>query len=213
MGERLAFAAVGFVGSSGCLHRSQRGHAMSPVHRFACFLLAGAVFACGEESPAPTAPEADLASAAATAPVYTQVVAGGRHSCAIASNGQTYCWGAVALGAGASVFKCSKPVRVLGNHRFVQISAGTEHTCGVTAENRAYCWGDNFYGQLGDGTSANSRSTPVAVAGGRLFRTSGLEGITRARSTSRTRCSAGVTTAADSSGTAPWCRGPCPRRW
>lgn len=140
---------------------------MSTFQRFAGgLLLAAALFGCGSESP--TAPPADLATASAAA-VYTQVVAGGRHTCAIASNGRTYCWGVAALGAGA-VFKSSKPVRVLGNLGFVQISAGTEHTCGVTAENRAYCWGDNTYGQVGDGTSHTSRSTPVAVAGGHRFR-------------------------------------------
>jgi len=42
------------------------------------------------------------------------------------------------------------------------------HTCGETTQNRAYCWGDNYYGQLGDGTTTR-RLTPVAVAGGLFF--------------------------------------------
>jgi hypothetical protein len=55
---------------------------------------------------------------------------------------------------------------------FYQVSAGSFHTCGVTTDNRAFCWG--FYnlgpGQaLGDG-SPNASLTPVAVAGGLLFR-------------------------------------------
>jgi alpha-tubulin suppressor-like RCC1 family protein len=143
---------------------------MSPVRRLASALaLAAAASGCGDEAQAPTAPAADVAVAAATTAVYTQVVVGGRHTCAIASNSQTYCWGTGPLG-NATVSTSSKPVRVAGNLKFVQISAGTDHTCGVTAENRAYCWGDNFFGQVGDGTKQNYRMTPVAVGGGRLFR-------------------------------------------
>ena len=47
---------------------------------------------------------------------------------------------------------------------FYQVSAGGFYTCGVTTDNRAYCWGVAFYGQLGNGTTAQ-RSRPVAVAG------------------------------------------------
>jgi alpha-tubulin suppressor-like RCC1 family protein len=52
---------------------------------------------------------------------------------------------------------------------FRQISAGSGHTCGVTTDNRAYCWGWNEEGQLGDGTTTDSRR-PVAVAGNLRFR-------------------------------------------
>ncbi|MEP6688419.1 MAG: hypothetical protein ABJC36_08740 [Gemmatimonadales bacterium] len=143
---------------------------MSALRRLASALvMAAAVSGCGDEARTPTAPAADPAVTAAVAAVYTQVVVGGQHSCAIASNGQTYCWGKGPLG-NATVSISSTPVRVAGNLRFVQISAGTDHTCGVTAENRAYCWGDNFLGQVGDGTHFNARNTPVAVGGGRLFR-------------------------------------------
>jgi alpha-tubulin suppressor-like RCC1 family protein len=51
---------------------------------------------------------------------------------------------------------------------FRQVSAGGS-SCGVTTDNRAYCWGSNSVGQLGDGTTTQ-RLTPVAVAGGLLFR-------------------------------------------
>jgi alpha-tubulin suppressor-like RCC1 family protein len=53
---------------------------------------------------------------------------------------------------------------------FKQVSGGWFFTCGVTADHRAYCWGSNVYGGLGDGTSGNQRSAPVAVLGGLSFR-------------------------------------------
>jgi len=42
------------------------------------------------------------------------------------------------------------------------------HSCGVTTSGAAYCWGDNFFGQLGNGSSAEA-TTPVPVAGGFRF--------------------------------------------
>jgi alpha-tubulin suppressor-like RCC1 family protein len=60
---------------------------------------------------------------------------------------------------------------------FTQVSAGHDYTCGVTTDNRAYCWGDNEVDELGSGRietcspdSPPCSSTPVAVAGGLLFR-------------------------------------------
>lgn len=53
---------------------------------------------------------------------------------------------------------------------FRQVSVGSLHTCGLTTGNRAYCWGRNSWGQLGDGTTARRRLTPVAVAGDGYFR-------------------------------------------
>lgn len=35
----------------------------------------------------------------------------------------------------------------------VQIAAGLNHTCALRADGTVWCWGDNFYGQLGRGTS------------------------------------------------------------
>jgi len=52
---------------------------------------------------------------------------------------------------------------------FRQMSAGGQHTCGVTMDNLAYCWGFNASGQIGDGSDAEERTFPTAVAGGHLF--------------------------------------------
>ena len=54
---------------------------------------------------------------------------------------------------------------------FMTLVAGTSHTCGLTSGGEAYCWGDNGFGQLGEGTSGNIRTSPMEVTGGRRFTT------------------------------------------
>jgi alpha-tubulin suppressor-like RCC1 family protein len=44
-----------------------------------------------------------------------------------------------------------------------QIAAGAFHTCARVVDGTVRCWGENFYGQLGDGTTTD-RATPVAIA-------------------------------------------------
>ena len=47
--------------------------------------------------------------------------------------------------------------------RFSQISGGYSHSLAVGSDGNAYAWGDNQYGQLGNGTGASYRTTPVRV--------------------------------------------------
>lgn len=44
------------------------------------------------------------------------------------------------------------------------IVSGEDHICAVTTDRKAVCWGNNQYGQLGNGTTADSES-PVEVSG------------------------------------------------
>ncbi|MFN5934086.1 MAG: RCC1 domain-containing protein, partial [Roseiflexaceae bacterium] len=46
---------------------------------------------------------------------------------------------------------------------FTSITAGVIYTCALTSAGAAYCWGNNYYGQIGDGTTTD-RTTPVAVS-------------------------------------------------
>jgi len=102
---------------------------------------------------------------------FTQVSAidsGETHTCAIAKSADLYCWGgneAGQLGLGDVLNNHLLPTRVqggvLGWHSVVAVSAGNTHTC-VVADRVAYCWGDNTWGQLGDGTTKDSK-IPVRV--------------------------------------------------
>jgi alpha-tubulin suppressor-like RCC1 family protein len=102
---------------------------------------------------------------------FTDVAAGGQHSCGIATDGKTWCWGdgfSGQLGLGQLSTE-SNPVEVdAGGVRFTRIYAGGGHTCGLTAAGKAYCWGDNRAGQVGDG-STTDRLRPVEVAASASF--------------------------------------------
>jgi len=117
----------------------------------------------GDSGPkiAPTAAAASVAFPAE----HAIVAAGGRHSCAVETNGSAYCWGANdqgQLGDGTRDDHTA-PALVAGDLSFSQLSAGASHTCAVSRDGDAYCWGNNDRGQLGDATTLE-RDSPVRVA-------------------------------------------------
>lgn len=76
------------------------------------------------------------------------------------TNGATYYFIVTALNStgegSASAESSATPLSV------VAIAAGGAHTLAIRSNGGALAWGDNFYGQLGDGTS-NDRTIPVSV--------------------------------------------------
>jgi len=95
------------------------------------------------------------------------VAAGWKHSCALASGGGVWCWGANhqgQLGDGSTLWS-SRPKQTAGLESGVRaITAGDSHTCALTETGQVWCWGQNDRGQLGDGTTT-PRKAPVAVIG------------------------------------------------
>ena len=73
---------------------------------------------------------------AALVPGFTQVSAGGYHTCGLKGDGTVACWGENDYG------QSTPPAGT-----FTQVSAGYGHTCGVKSDGTVACWGTNDYGQ------------------------------------------------------------------
>lgn len=89
------------------------------------------------------------------------------HICVLVTGGRAWCWGGNGsgqLGPGIVSTGSATPVPV-GDRSFSDIAAGGDHTCAVaTVGGAVWCWGGNDFGQLGDGTTTQSK-WPVQVVG------------------------------------------------
>jgi len=107
----------------------------------------------------------------------TAVAAGVGHTCAL-KGGQVYCWGWNSdgqLGDGTTTPRNTPTLvadGVMGNSGVTAIAAIGWHTCALKS-GKVYCWGENYYGQLGDGTTTD-RTTPTLMADGAM----GNSGVT-----------------------------------
>ena len=98
-----------------------------------------------------------------------QISSGAYHTCVVASDDNVYCWGENMKGqlGNNSTANSSVPVKVdtsgvLAGKTIKQISTGHYHTCAVASDDKMYCWGENNNGELGNGSTVDSR-VPVAV--------------------------------------------------
>jgi alpha-tubulin suppressor-like RCC1 family protein len=100
----------------------------------------------------------------ATAAVFTQLVSGAAHNCALDVTGAVWCWGRNTRGALGDGTTATRPApgRVALPGAAVAIAAGTAHSCATLADGRTLCWGDNVDGQLGEATRT-PRLLPVAT--------------------------------------------------
>jgi len=106
---------------------------------------------------------------------FSQVAAGGDHTCGANTQGTWYCWGDNMLGqlGNGNTQDATIPTRTAIGFSFVQIVTGGNFTCGRTGAGAAFCWGSNQSGELGNGTFDQSEGQqnplPGAVIGGRSF--------------------------------------------
>lgn len=90
------------------------------------------------------------------------------HTCLIASDNNTYCFGINTYGQlGINSTTTSIPPLavntdgILNGKTIKSIAIGTDHSCAIASDNQIYCWGYNFQGQIGDGTSGSSENRIV----------------------------------------------------
>ncbi len=83
------------------------------------------------------------------------LAAGNSFTCSSAGDG-VKCWGGI---GGTSLLTATSMGSLV---KTTAISAGASHACSISS-GIVYCWGANDSGQLGDGTTTSSATTPVAV--------------------------------------------------
>ena len=97
----------------------------------------------------------------------TAISAGNSHSLALTANDQILAWGNNAygqLGNGTTTNTSTPaPVNLPAGTPATAIAAGALHNLALTSSGQVLAWGENLYGELGNGSTANS-STPVAVS-------------------------------------------------
>jgi alpha-tubulin suppressor-like RCC1 family protein len=110
---------------------------------------------------------------------FTAITTGADHTCALAVDGDTYCWGSnqyQQLGSAALTERCSNgrlacsstPVRLADAPRFTALAASIWGTCGLDASGSVHCWGFGLGGRRGDALPASS-GVPVEVPGSHEF--------------------------------------------
>jgi alpha-tubulin suppressor-like RCC1 family protein len=88
------------------------------------------------------------------------------HACAVRTGGVMSCWGSNYYGelGNASTVSTTAPVAVTSLTSVTATAFGLgNHSCAVRQNGNVACWGDNYYGQLGNG-STTAASTFVTVS-------------------------------------------------
>lgn len=100
-----------------------------------------------------------------------QVAVGESHTCALRTNRKVTCWGwdwkpypYDTTGLAIPTIGSTTPIAIPNLSDVATIRAGARHTCAKKMDGTLWCWGHNESGQLGDGTTTNTRAA-VQVSG------------------------------------------------
>jgi alpha-tubulin suppressor-like RCC1 family protein len=96
------------------------------------------------------------------------VSVGANHGCALLEDGTVTCWGAVLYaneGRTDASTASPVPLPVPGLSGVKAVSAGGGSTCALKSDGTVWCWGENAHGELGQGATGASQSTPMQVPG------------------------------------------------
>ena len=112
-------------------------------------------------------PVAVTSTGALAGKTVTAIVAGYSHSLALTSDGTVYSWGQNTYGqlGNNSTTQSNVPVTATGalaGRMVTAIAAGQYHSLARTSDGKVYGWGYNYFGQLGNNSTANS-SVPVTI--------------------------------------------------
>jgi alpha-tubulin suppressor-like RCC1 family protein len=94
------------------------------------------------------------------------ISAGQSFSLALKSDGTVWAWGSDSsgqLGDSVATSSSTVPVQVFGLTGITHIAAGNLHGLAVKNDGTVWAWGSNWGGQLGDGSSNTTRTTPVQM--------------------------------------------------
>jgi alpha-tubulin suppressor-like RCC1 family protein len=94
------------------------------------------------------------------------IAAGWNHGLALA-DGEVWAWGSNywgQLGDGTTVQYRNRVVKLPTLSNVVTLGAGANHSLAIDGEGTVWAWGQNYFGQLGDGTTLD-RASPVRVSG------------------------------------------------
>ncbi len=123
---------------------------------------------CGVVNPRGIVGTDDVATAAVwCAPGWATVSAGVEHTVGLKTDGTLWTWGnngSGQLGDGSPTsYSRNVPVQIEPASRWKAVAAGERFTLAVKTDGTLWAWGDNGSGQLGDGTTSTSRTTPVQI--------------------------------------------------
>lgn len=96
---------------------------------------------------------------------WVNIAVGGSTTLALKSDGTIWAWGENIygqLGDGSTAREQALPVRSVPGTDWKQVATAGSHSVALKRDGTLWSWGNNWAGQLGDGTTNNSRS-PVRV--------------------------------------------------